>query len=121
MNTMGANIELLLSKPAGHEDDWLGLLDLQDWNVDLSQKIYDKPMVYYILFHFLLLGIRDIYIRTTKENEEFLSQRLFEDLGFTFTFDFLSLPKSKKKIIFLRYDFIRQMALSFLVNVKPVF
>lgn len=96
---LGANIELLLSKPAGHEENWLGLLDLQDWNVDLSQKIYDKPMVYYILSHFLLLGIRDIYIRTTKENEEFLSQRLFEDLGFTFTFDFLSLPKSNVMLL----------------------
>ena len=126
---LDADIELLLHTKVTKDDEWIGLLDLQKWDVDLSEKVYDKPMVYFMLSHFLLLDIRDIYVRTSKKNEEFLSQKLFEDLGFTFTFDFGSLPKCNvmvlnRPLFLFGSDLTRQfqgaMATRSLVKLVPV-
>lgn len=58
----------------------------------LSQVIYDKPLVYYLLSHYLLLGIRDIYVLTDEDNREYLEKLLQESFGFYFIFE---MPKDK--------------------------
>lgn len=69
---------------------WVGFLNLGD--TDLRKKIYDKPAIYYILSHFLLADVRDVYIRTNAENRAYLETPLFAELGFQFVFDFDSIP-----------------------------
>ncbi len=83
---LGADVGLLLSEGAHHEA-WEGLLDLRRYDVDLSMQIYDKPMVYYLLSHFLLLGITKIHILTTDKNQSFLSSNWFQEYGFVFSYD----------------------------------
>ena len=67
------------------EDDWVGLICIQ--NCDLSQKIYDKPLVYYLLSHFLLLGVNTIHVLTNEANQEYLCEQWFSAIGFKFIFD----------------------------------
>ena len=67
------------------EDDWVGLICIQ--NCDLSQKIYDKPLVYFLLCHYLLLGITDIHFMTDKMNQKYLKKQEFKQFGFNFRFD----------------------------------
>ena len=95
---LDADIELLLS-PKANSDQWVGFIDLDDFDVDLSQLVYDKPMVYYLLSHFLLLGIRNIIFRTSERNCKYLSEDVFSRLGFSFAFDWKNLPKAN--VIFL--------------------
>ena len=56
---LDADVELLLSQNKLHKG-WVGLLDLRTSTADLSRPVYDKPMVYYMLSHYLLLDIREI-------------------------------------------------------------
>lgn len=39
---------------------------------DLRRTIYNKPAIYYILSHFLLADVRDIYVRTYYNMSETL-------------------------------------------------
>lgn len=97
---LDADIELLLSQKSSRDKEkWYGLIDLSNDNVDLSQKVYDKPLVYYLLSHFLLLGITKIYIKTNKKNQKYLSSQRFFDFGFDFVFDFDELPKNSFMIM----------------------
>lgn len=85
---LDADIELLLGKSGKHgHTDWAGILDLRTCCVDLSAKIYDKPMVYYMLSHYLLLKIREIYIFASDSNVKYLKQNIFEEMGFKFVFN----------------------------------
>ena len=79
------------------ENDWVGFISIQ--GCDLSQKIYDKPMVYYLLSHYLLLGIKDIYIVTEESNREYLETSGIEQFGFHFIF---SEPK-EKNVMAIKY------------------
>ena len=85
---LGADMTLLLSKDNQHpHEGWKGLIDLRGVNVDLRQTVFDKPMVYFFLSHFLLSNVREICFLCSKENQEYLESELFKDLGFTFLFD----------------------------------
>lgn len=95
---LDADIELLLSEKT-NSDEWIGFIDLEEDDIDLSQPVYDKPLVYYLLSHFLLLGIRYIIFRTTEKNKEYLSGDIFAKLGFSFSFDWHELPIAN--VIFL--------------------
>ncbi len=88
---LGADMSLLLSPGGKHpHEGWMGLIDLRNHRVDLRQKAYDKPMVYFMLMHYLLLDVRQICVLCSEENQEYLKQELFKDLGFRFSFDFES-------------------------------
>lgn len=103
---LDVDIELLLSKDNGnYAENWVALLDLQDSTFDLSQVMYDKPAVYYLLSHFLLLGITDVYVRTTPENEGYLQSGEFASLGFNFVFGFHDLPQNNLMIMNKPYFF----------------
>ena len=65
--------------------EWEGLIDIYD--IDLTQMVYDKPLVYYILSHFLLLGITNIHILTNEKNKAFLQREEFRQFGFVFSYD----------------------------------
>lgn len=67
------------------QDHWVGVIDICD--CDFSQKVYDKPLVYYLLSHYLLLNITHIYVLTTARNREYLEAEQFRLLGFDFTFE----------------------------------
>lgn len=86
---LGADISLLLASNGKHpHDGWCGLIDLRNYEVDLWQMVYDKPMVYYMLSHFLLLNVRDICVLCSEENQAYLKDGIFSSLGFRFSFDF---------------------------------
>ena len=86
---LDADISLLLAHDGKHPNEgWCGLIDLRNFEVDLSQIVYDKPMVYFMLSHFLLLGISKICVLTSKENQDYLQSNIFADLGLEIFFDF---------------------------------
>ena len=90
---LDVDLDVLLSMSV-KEDEWVGLIDIQD--CDFSQIIYDKPLIYYILSHYLLLGINKVHIITNNQNEKYLSNAFFEKNGFSFSFN---LPKSKNVML----------------------
>ncbi len=81
---LDADVELLVSNSIA-EENWLGLIEIE--NCDFSQIVYDKPLVYYLLSHFLLLGIRQIHALTNNDNETYLKSNTFEELGVNFVFE----------------------------------
>jgi len=84
---LGADMTLLLAKDTKHpHEGWKGLVDLRGRDVQLWQHIFDKPMVYFILSHFLLSNIREVCFLCSKENQAYLEGEIFKELGFTFTF-----------------------------------
>ena len=80
---LDTDIDVFISKSI-EQEEWVGCVDIS--NCDFSQPVYDKPLVYYLLSHFLLLGITKIHVLTTKENREFLQSEKFSDFGFKFLF-----------------------------------
>jgi transcriptional regulator with XRE-family HTH domain len=90
---LDVDVDILVAKSI-KQQNWSGLLDIN--NVDFSQIVYDKPLVYYLLSHYLLLGITKIYVLTDYSNERFLKQDRFRDLGFQFVF---KRPKETNLII----------------------
>lgn len=81
---LDADVELLVSNSIA-EENWLGLIEIE--YCDFSQIVYDKPLVYYLLSHFLLLGIRQIQVLTNGDNEAYLKSNTFTELGINFIFD----------------------------------
>lgn len=90
---LDTDVEMLISKSI-EQDEWVGLIDIH--NCDFSQIVYDKPLVYYLLSHYLLLGIRQIHVITEEKNQNFLESSVFSTLGFQFSFDF---PKNHPVMI----------------------
>ncbi len=90
---LDTDMELLLANSI-ELDDWVGLIDIH--GTDFSQIVYDKPLVYYLLCHYILVGIRRIYVLTDKRNEEYLESDLLQSFGLEFIFD---IPKDKNMMI----------------------
>jgi len=85
---LDADVTLLLAQDGKHpHEGWKGLVDLRNRDVSLWHTIYDKPMVYFILSHFLLSNVRDICFLCSKENQDYLKGEIFAELGFRFTFE----------------------------------
>ena len=78
------DVEVLMAKSL-EPGDWVGLLDIN--GIDFSQTVYDKPLVYYLLSHFLLLGVNTIHVLTDERNRDYLKGDLFSTLGFSFSFE----------------------------------
>lgn len=79
---LDADIELLLQKAtSGLHKEWAGLIDLRHFNRDMTQFVYDKPMVYYILSHFLLIGVRKIYVLGDAEKQSWLKWEQWGAMG----------------------------------------
>ncbi len=81
---LDVDLDMLIAKST-EQEEWVGVIDIQ--NCDYSQIIYDKPLVYYLLIHYLLLGIKKIHVLTNEVNRKYLQGHVFTDLGFVFSFD----------------------------------
>lgn len=68
---------LLSGEVIHHEKDWSGLLLLPEnaEGFDLGTQIYNKPMVYFLLSYFLLVGIKNIYIGCGKVDEQYIKSK----------------------------------------------
>ena len=66
---LDADIESLLSGVADvYSHKWKGILYIPESSFPLDTLIYDKPLVYYLLSNFLLVGITDILIISSKNS-----------------------------------------------------
>ena len=85
---LNADMSLLLA-PEGKQphEGWKGLIDLRESRVDPRRKVYDKPAVYYLLIHYLLLDIREICFLCSEEDRKYLESDVFVQLGFKFSFE----------------------------------
>ena len=81
---LDVDMDVLIAKSIEHEE-WIGVIAIQ--HCDFSQIIYDKPLVYYLLIHYLLLGITKIHVLTDEVNRKYLKGQIFTDVGFCFSFD----------------------------------
>lgn len=80
---LDVDIEVLLSKTI-EQEEWVGLIDIRGY--DFSQKIYDKPLVYYLLSHFMLAGIYHIHVITNEVNHTYLDSTIFQEFGLHFSY-----------------------------------
>ena len=81
---LDVDVEVLISQTI-QQENWIGLIDIAD--CDFSQIVYDKPLIYYLFMHFLLLGVRHIHVMTEQKNREFLQNSIFQDMGLQLSFD----------------------------------
>lgn len=60
-----------------HDSGWQGVvvLDENSYGIGASTLIYDKPLIEFILSYFLLVGIRNIAIACSEEDEAFIRKR----------------------------------------------
>lgn len=59
-----------------HGSGWHGILVLDEnpYGIDIKTVIYDKPMAYYLLSYFLLMGIKDIMVFCTEGEAKWLQK-----------------------------------------------
>ena len=81
---LDVDLDVLMAKSIEHEE-WIGVIDIQD--CVFSQIIYDKPLVYYLLIHYLLLGITNIQVLSNEVYRKYLQGQPFTNLGFHFSFE----------------------------------
>ena len=79
---LDTDLELIISHSI-EQEEWVGLIDIRD--TDFSQIVYDKPLVYYLLCHFILVGITKIHVLTNKKNKEYLKRVNSFGIDFIFT------------------------------------
>lgn len=78
---LDADIEFLLAGTPDYTDHkWNGYLVSEN----LDKIIYDKPVLDYLISYFMLVGIRNIYIETSKT--AFVKDRNLEQYGLRITF-----------------------------------
>lgn len=80
---LDTDVEILLHQGM-EQEEWVGEIDIG--GCDFSQIVYDKPLINYLLIHYLLVDITDIYVVTDDHNKEFLSRPIYSTLGFNFIF-----------------------------------
>lgn len=86
---LGVDLSLLLDAGEKHpHEGWCGLIDLRESTIDLGQMVYDKPLVYFLLSHYLLSNVRDICVLCTEDNRKYLNNERFSLLGFRISYNF---------------------------------
>lgn len=65
---------LLAGDVVHHDNSWFGviILDENDYRIGAGTIIYDKPLIYYLLSYFLLVGIRDVTIIGSAADREYV-------------------------------------------------
>lgn len=68
---------LLAGDVVHHDSSWAGIIVLDDnaYGIGVDTMIYDKPLIYFLLSYFLLIGIRDITVIGTEKDKEYLEQQ----------------------------------------------
>lgn len=97
---LDADIELLLhEKTACMNKGWAGLIDLRNYPLDPAVTVHDKPLIDYLLSHFLLMNIRDIYVLGKAEQLEWTSREQLQAAGFCFHKNPERMPKTNLMIM----------------------
>ena len=97
---LDADIELLLREGTiRSKKEWAGLIDLRGYEGDLARIVYDKPMVYFVLAHFLLMDIHDVYVLGRMEIQSWLEWKVLKQIGFRFHPNPDELPKQNIMIM----------------------
>ena len=67
---------LLSGDVVDHKQGWCGLLYLNKStsNIPLNTIIFDKPLVYFLLGYFILLGIKDIYVVSNEIDKKYIEE-----------------------------------------------
>ena len=73
-----------------HDTGWHGLLILDENACGIGPKtiIYDKPLLYYLLSYFLLVGIRRIKVICSQSAEAYIRQEVMGQTPFEFVLSF---------------------------------
>ncbi len=68
---------LLAGDVVHHDSSWSGVVVLDDnaYGIGADTMIYDKPLIYFLLSYFLLIGIRDITVIGTGKDKDYLDQQ----------------------------------------------
>ncbi|MBP5551672.1 MAG: helix-turn-helix domain-containing protein [Bacilli bacterium] len=79
---------LLAGDVINHSNKWVGLLILNG-NVPVSEKIIDKPLIYFMMSYFLLVGIRIINVCCNDKDKEYIESNsaLWDTLGICISFN----------------------------------
>lgn len=69
---------LLAGDVVHHDSGWNGVIILDDnsYGIGAGTLIYDKPIIYYILSYFLLVGIRDVTIVCSATDQQYIGEKL---------------------------------------------
>lgn len=90
-NVLNADLDYLITSSDEYNGSkWRGLLIIEDKNLKLDKKIYDKSMIDYLLSYFMLANITDITIKTNKYNEKIISKNNYSKYGLKIRFAFKS-------------------------------
>ena len=75
---------LLAGDVVHHDSSWSGIIILEKnpFRIGAGTHIYDKPLIYFLLSYFLLVGIRNITIVGTKEDAEFIKEKLGDGIEY---------------------------------------
>lgn len=89
---------LLAGDIINHDHGWCGFLVLDEnpHGIKLDTVIYDKPLVYYLLSYFILVGIKYIVVDCSNKDKDILQSELKNgsDLGIDIKF-YRDLPKNE--------------------------
>lgn len=84
---LDCDIEILISGLSEYQNHkWEGLLILDQYKISLSIKIYDKPLINYLLSYYMLVGINKIYIKATIEQQKYIKKLKLEKYGLEISF-----------------------------------
>ena len=94
---LDVDIEFLISERKSHEtSQWVGEIKSND----IEGRIAGKPILHYLLSYFMLVGITDVYIQTTKK--DYVRNLHLEKYGLNISF----FPFSNRKTIVIHDNFL---------------
>ena len=69
---------LLAGDVAHHKSEWVGLIVINKslYGIGASTVIYDKPLIYFLISYFLLVGIKEIYISCSDDDAKYINEEL---------------------------------------------
>lgn len=81
---------LLAGDVIHHDMNWNGLLilDENEYGIGPGTIVYDKPLVYYLLSYFLLVGIKQIKIICTEKDKKYIEQEFLTENAIAITLSF---------------------------------
>lgn len=81
---------LLAGDVIHHDRDWNGLLILDEnkYGIGPETIVYDKPLVYYLLSYFLLVGIKRIKIICTEKDRKYIEREFLTEDALTISLSF---------------------------------
>lgn len=69
---------LLTGDVVHHDSSWSGVIVLDDnrYGIGAGTMIYDKPLIYYLLSYFLLVGIREVTVVGSEQDKKYIEESL---------------------------------------------